>query len=144
MHGLDNWTSRERPPKTPMFGQYVDVVPWSADDHAQGLWQAFGRDAANDLLFHFGWPRLESAADLAAILNGYNESGQFITCIFADKENAAPLGMANYMSIVEAHGRIETGAIAHGPALQKTRAATEAHFLMACRVFDELGYRRYE
>jgi RimJ/RimL family protein N-acetyltransferase len=30
------------------------------------------------------------------------------------------------------------------PTLQKTTAATEAMYLMACHVFDHLGYRRYE
>jgi RimJ/RimL family protein N-acetyltransferase len=30
------------------------------------------------------------------------------------------------------------------PGLQRTRAASEAMFLMAGHVFDELGYRRYE
>jgi hypothetical protein len=30
------------------------------------------------------------------------------------------------------------------PELQRTRASTEAQFLLAQYVFDELGYRRYE
>jgi RimJ/RimL family protein N-acetyltransferase len=39
---------------------------------------------------------------------------------------------------------IEVGAIVYSPALQKTRAATEAMYLMAGYAFDDLGYRRYE
>jgi hypothetical protein len=39
---------------------------------------------------------------------------------------------------------IEAGHINFSPSLQRTRAATEAMFLMMRRVFDELGYRRYE
>ena len=39
---------------------------------------------------------------------------------------------------------IEVGNIHYAPPLQRTAAATEAMFLMMARVFDELGYRRYE
>ncbi len=41
-------------------------------------------------------------------------------------------------------GVIEVGHIHLSPRLQRTPAATEAMFLMMRRVFDELGYRRYE
>jgi RimJ/RimL family protein N-acetyltransferase len=39
---------------------------------------------------------------------------------------------------------IEVGAILFSPALQRTRGATEAMYLMARHVFEDLGYRRYE
>jgi len=41
-------------------------------------------------------------------------------------------------------GSIEVGGIAYSPALQRRPAGTEAMYLMMRRVFDELGYRRYE
>jgi RimJ/RimL family protein N-acetyltransferase len=48
------------------------------------------------------------------------------------------------MRIDPAMGVIEVGNIAYSPSLQRTPAATEAMYLMMRRVFDELGYRRYE
>jgi RimJ/RimL family protein N-acetyltransferase len=48
------------------------------------------------------------------------------------------------MRIKPAHGVIEVGNILFSPELQRTRAATEAMYLMAGHVFDHLGYRRYE
>ena len=39
---------------------------------------------------------------------------------------------------------IEVGAVTYSPALQKTRMATEAQYLLARYVFEDLGYRRYE
>ena len=48
------------------------------------------------------------------------------------------------MRIDRANGVIEVGNINYSPLLQRTPAATEAMFLMMRRVFDELGYRRYE
>jgi RimJ/RimL family protein N-acetyltransferase len=41
-------------------------------------------------------------------------------------------------------GTIEIGGLVFSPRLQRRPAATEAMFLMMRRVFDELGYRRYE
>jgi RimJ/RimL family protein N-acetyltransferase len=43
-----------------------------------------------------------------------------------------------------AMGVIEVGNILLSPSLQRTTAATEAMYLMARHVFDDLGYRRYE
>jgi RimJ/RimL family protein N-acetyltransferase len=54
------------------------------------------------------------------------------------------VGVASYLNINPAAGSIEVGAIAYAPALQKKPAGTEAMYLMMRRVFDELGYRRYE
>src|SRR5205814_9145775 len=39
---------------------------------------------------------------------------------------------------------IEVAGIAYSPRLQRRPAGTEAMYLMMRRVFDELGYRRYE
>jgi RimJ/RimL family protein N-acetyltransferase len=53
-------------------------------------------------------------------------------------------GYASYMRIDPAHGVVEVGNILLSPSLQRTTAATEAMYLMARHVFDDLGYRRYE
>jgi len=53
-------------------------------------------------------------------------------------------GMAAYMRISPGIGVIEVGSIAYSTRLQRTPVATEAMFLMMQRVFNELGYRRYE
>ena len=54
------------------------------------------------------------------------------------------VGVASLMRISPETGSIEVGHIHYSPRLQRTRAATEAMFLMMRRVFEELGYRRYE
>jgi RimJ/RimL family protein N-acetyltransferase len=61
-----------------------------------------------------------------------------------DLATGKAVGVAAYMRIVPAHGVIEVGHINYSPLLQRKPAATEAMFLMMARVFDELGYRRYE
>jgi RimJ/RimL family protein N-acetyltransferase len=53
-------------------------------------------------------------------------------------------GMATLMRVDAGNGVVEVGAIILSPPLQRTRAATEAMYLLAHHVFDALGYRRYE
>ena len=48
------------------------------------------------------------------------------------------------MRITPEHGVIENGNILWGPRIAKTRVATEALFLHARYVFEDLGYRRFE
>jgi RimJ/RimL family protein N-acetyltransferase len=52
--------------------------------------------------------------------------------------------MASYLRITPEHGVIEIGHIWFGLALQRTREATEAIYLLASHAFDDLGYRRLE
>lgn len=48
------------------------------------------------------------------------------------------------MRIDAMHGVIEIGNILWGPAIARTRMATEALYLFASYAFDTLGYRRFE
>ena len=61
-----------------------------------------------------------------------------------ERRSGRAVGVASYMRIDPAAGVIEVGGINYAPPLQRTPAATEAMYLMMRRVFDELGYRRYE
>ena len=53
------------------------------------------------------------------------------------------IGVASYLRIDRQNGVIEVGHLAFSPLLQRTRAATEAMYLMMKHAFDS-GYRRYE
>jgi RimJ/RimL family protein N-acetyltransferase len=61
-----------------------------------------------------------------------------------DRSTKKAIGVASLMRIDPLNGVIEVGHINYSPLLQGTSAATEAMFLLMRRVFDELGYRRYE
>ena len=66
----------------------------------------------------------------------------FFTII--ERATSRALGLASFLRIEPKVGVIEVGHINFAPVLQRTPHGTEAMFLMMCRVFDELGYRRYE
>jgi RimJ/RimL family protein N-acetyltransferase len=53
-------------------------------------------------------------------------------------------GRQSLMRITPEHGVIEVGSILWGPAIARSRVATEALYLFARYVFDQLGYRRFE
>lgn len=144
MIDLQHWQPRPWPQVTAMRGNHVTVARWDAAQHSQQLWQALGGIGTNQLLFHFGWPQMDTADDLAAALQQRNDDNSFVTCVFEHKTTGHALGMASYMRIDQANGVIEVGAVAHGAALTRTRAATEAHYLMARAAFETWGYRRYE
>lgn len=62
----------------------------------------------------------------------------------ADNTTGRATGQAALLRIEPMHRVIEVGHILYTPALQRTRGATEAMFLLARHVFEDLGYRRYE
>ncbi|MEM0943959.1 MAG: GNAT family protein, partial [Pseudomonadota bacterium] len=62
---------------------------------------------------------------------------------FAILVGGRALGTASYLRINPEAGSIEVGYITFSPALQRTKAATEAMFLMMDWAFAA-GYRRYE
>jgi len=141
---VPGWTTRARPPRTIMTGRYCDVAPLDVDRHAADLFAANALDVSGR-----NWTYLP--ADPPRFLEDYRSwlertatgDDPFFHAI-VDRESGLAVGVASYLRIDPAHGVIEVGHINFSPRLQRTRAATEAMFLMMRRVFGELGYRRYE
>ncbi|HEX7738428.1 MAG TPA: GNAT family protein [Marmoricola sp.] len=53
-------------------------------------------------------------------------------------------GIACYLRCDPSAGSVEVGGLSFDAVIQRTVVTTEAMFLMARHVFDDLGYRRYE
>jgi RimJ/RimL family protein N-acetyltransferase len=64
--------------------------------------------------------------------------------VVLDKDSGRALGLITLMRIDPAMRVIETGHIVYGGSLKRTAQATEAQYLLAKYVFEQLGYRRYE
>jgi RimJ/RimL family protein N-acetyltransferase len=77
-------------------------------------------------------------------LEKLQRSSDPLSFVIADPSTDRALGHASYMRITPEHGVIEVGNIFLTHSLRRTRAATEAMYLMARYVFEDLGYRRYE
>ena len=61
-----------------------------------------------------------------------------------DRRSRRAEGRQSFLRIDQANGVVEIGHILWGPAIARTPVATEAFFLAARHVFDDLGYRRFE
>jgi RimJ/RimL family protein N-acetyltransferase len=61
-----------------------------------------------------------------------------------DRATGRAGGRQQLMRIVAKDGVIEIGGIYWGPAISRSRLATEALYLTARHAFDDLGYRRFE
>jgi len=125
-----------------MVGRYCTVEPLDVDRHAAGLFAANRRDVDGR-----NWTYLPYGpfGELDAYVDWMRD-----TCLGDDPMFHAvvdhaqgPVGVASYLRVNPPSGSIEVGHINFSPLLQRTRAATEAMYLMMRRAF-ELGYRRYE
>lgn len=141
---LPGWTARERPPRTAMEGRFCRVEPLDPDRHAADLHAANREDAEGRFWTYLPYGPFESLAAYRAWVESVYAGDDPLFHAIVDRGSGRALGVASYLRIDPRVGVIEVGHINYAPPLQRTRAATEAMYLMMRRVFDELGYRRYE
>jgi RimJ/RimL family protein N-acetyltransferase len=134
---VPGWTPREPPPYTPMTGRYVSLVPLALD-HAEALHAS----ASEDVWRYLGYGPFASTAEYAAWI-GVNASSPD-PLFYAVVVDDVPRGVLSILRIDPANGVAEIGHVWYAPSIQRSRATTEATFLVAKRVFDECGYRRFE
>ena len=138
---VDNWTVPPRPDWTVREGQYARLERLNPEAHAALLYDAYaGDDAVWDYL---PYGPFSSASQYHRWVRDHADLDD--TCFYAIKnlETGNWEGVASYLRIAPEAGSIEVGHINFSPALQRTRAATEAMCLMMSWAF-EVGYRRYE
>ncbi len=141
---VPDWSARERPPRTAMSGRYCRVEPLDPMRHPAGLQAADSLDPEGRNWTYLGRERLTDIASYRAWAETAAQSEDPLFHAIVDAESGEATGVAAYLRIDPANGVIEVGHLNYSPRLQRTRAATEAMYLMLRRAFDQLGYRRYE
>jgi len=131
------------PSRLPLKGQYVVLEPQNAANHASDLYHA-SHDSDEglriwDYLTYGPWAGEDSFA-----ANMRQQSSNFETIFYAIRSLDSDKfgGQASFLDINPQMGVIEIGHIWFGPELQRTRAATEALYLMIRHCMDDLEYRR--
>ena len=120
-----------------MVGRYVTLTPL-LPSHAPALVAA-----ADDAVWHYlSYGPWESAAAYAAWIEA--EAAGEDPLFFAVLVDGSPRGVVSFLRIDRDNGSIEIGHIWYAPSVQRSRATTEAAYLLARTAFDELGYRRFE
>ena len=129
-----------RPARVELKGRYTALVPLQ-DSHAGALWDAL-RAGPDSLWLYMGDGPYADAASFAEGIakKAASEDPLFYAIVVDGVAN----GYASLMRIDTANRVIEVGNIMYSPSLQRTPAATEAMYLLARYVFEDLGYRRYE
>jgi RimJ/RimL family protein N-acetyltransferase len=124
-----------------LTGRYARLEALDADRHAALLFKAFdGHDAV--------WTYMPdgpfaSAAQFHRWMREATARNDILFYAIVDQVTGEYGGFASYLRMKPASGSIEVGYIAMAPQLQRTRAATEAIYLMMKWAF-EAGYRRFE
>ena len=126
-----------------MAGRYCSVEPIDPERHARALHEANMRDPTGRAFTYLSAGPFASYDAYLAWITAICLGRDPLFHAIVDSATGNAVGVASYMRIDAANGAIEVGHINYSPPLQRTRAATEAMYLMMQRVF-ELGYRRYE
>ena len=139
------WSPARLPSREILSGRYARLEPVDAKRHAPELFEASHGAGGDPAIWNYmGYGPFPDGPSFARWLAERAASTDPLFYTVLDQAAGRALGMASYLRMVPADGVIEIGHIWFAPALQDTRAATEAIFLMARHAFDVLGNRRFE
>ncbi len=141
---VPGWTPREHPSKNAMLGQYCELHAADPLLHGDALYAALCPKASDPNWIYMPYGPFDSRAAFDAWLIELPNSSDALFFSVINKTTGQAAGITSYLRIASEVGAIEVGHIHYGDEIQRTAIATEAMYLMMCRVFDELGFRRYE
>ena len=139
---LPDWTPPPAPARDLVLeGRYARLIALDAEAHAALLFRAC--DGHDWLWDYMSVGPFASAAQFHRWVREETSGTDPMFFAITDQTTGLLGGCAAYLRIKPASGAIEVGSITLAPALQHTRAATEAMALMMGWAFEN-GYRRYE
>ena len=144
---LDALPDGRRPEHKIFVGGSVLLEPIDPTRHCDDLYDAAcgaEGDATGDMWTYMSFGPFADRESFRAWLTPQEESEDPLVFALIDRVSGKARGMASYLRIVPDWASCEVGSIWYAPTLKRSRAATEAMYLMAAHVFDDLGYRRYE
>ena len=139
---VPNWTPPTGAPYAELRGTYVQLEPLNADRHAAELFRA---NSVEDAIWDYlPYGPFHSASTYHRWVRSMTDGSRDpLFFAFRDLASGKATGVGSYLRISPETGSIEVGHLNFSTALQGTRAATEAMYLMMKAVFDA-GFRRYE
>jgi RimJ/RimL family protein N-acetyltransferase len=132
------------PERVTLPGRWITVAPLDPFVHGDSLWEKTG-GARNAAL----WDHMPDGPfpergpfDEHLVKKAASPDPMFFAIV--DNAPGEAAGHASLMRIDAKNRVIEVGGIMYSPALQRRPGGTEAMYLLARYVFEDLGYRRYE
>ena len=141
---LPNFKPGDLPKMERLEGRYVIVECLSKDKHGADLYEVYGPDSPADMWTYLFQNPVQSQEEWSALLDQMLAAQDRFYYAIVDKESGKALGTFALMRINRGSHVIEVGSVTYSPQLKRTRLATEAQYLLARYVFEELEYRRYE
>jgi RimJ/RimL family protein N-acetyltransferase len=132
----------KRPERVTLEGRWITLVPLDPQAHAEALYEGSNGDATRDAVwaYLFDGP-YKSLEEFRSSLEAKARSTDPLFFTIIDNASGSALGYQTFLRIDAANRVIEVGNIMFTPAMQRTAGATEAQYLFARTVFEELGYR---
>jgi RimJ/RimL family protein N-acetyltransferase len=136
-------TPRPLPSRAALAGAHVRLEPLHPR-HAPELWDATeaGTPRGDESWAYLGYGPFASAEALQRFIADFSTQLDSVAWAVRPLATGTVSGWLTLMSIEPRDAAIELGNIWLAPAMQRTRAATEAMFLPLRLAADELGYRR--
>ena len=139
------WAPVRVPRRRSLQGSHVLVRPLDARADAEALYAVSHRPHGDPSI----WTYLAdgpygSYAAFREMLARAEVSEDPLFFAVVPRADDRPGGLAAYLRMAPEFGVVELGNIWFGVTLQRTTAASEAIYLLAAYVLDELGYRRLE
>jgi RimJ/RimL family protein N-acetyltransferase len=135
--------SVRRPERLTYEGRFVTLEPLALK-HAEALWANTKGPERDPIWDYMPDGPFADEATFQAFIHTKSGSADPMFWAILDRASGEAQGYATLMRIEPTHRVIEVGNILFSPAMQRTPGATEAMYLLARIVFDDLGYRRYE
>ena len=132
-------TPRPLPARAPLRGSYAVLEPLHRR-HADELWDA--AQGADDSWDYMGYGPFSSRDAMAAHVAEFASQHDPMAWAVRPVSTGVVSGWLTLMDIQPKHAAIELGHIWFSPRMQRTRAGTEAMFLLMRLAMDDLGYRR--
>ncbi|MBA4710763.1 GNAT family N-acetyltransferase [Aquitalea aquatica] len=141
---VPDWQARPHPAGVVLTGNACRLEPVDPARHSDAWFEAYSEaPGGRDWLYMLVGPFPDAQAYRAYSERMARETDPLHFAV-VDLGTGLPLGTLALMRQQPQHSVIEVGFVTFSPVLQRSRIATEAHFLLMSYVFDQLNYRRFE
>lgn len=147
---VPGWTVPARPSAPVLKGRYCRLERLDPRRHAEEVFAADQLDSRGESWTYLPYGPFVDLADYRSWIERSccSDDPMFYAIVDTDPVTSGAgqraVGVLSVLRVQPEAGSVEVGHVHYSPLLQRRRAATEAQFLVAAHVFDELGYRRFE
>ena len=141
---MEGYTPGELPSINFLEGRYARIEALSVEKHVKDLLAVYGPDSPRDMWTYLFQEPVADMEELVSLLNQMLARKDRFFYAILDRETGKALGTFSLMRIDQNNRVVEVGTVIFSPKIRGTRIGTEAQYLLARYVFEELNYRCYE